>query len=108
MGRTPELEAELRQLLAEQLAVHRELVKFTHERTAARAAALQKELDELDADREQLVERRYQEALKTAGRPKPVGKAMPSKAAAAKSSSASSEGPSVDGKPAEKKPTESP
>jgi hypothetical protein len=47
MGRTPELEAELRHLLAEQLAVHRELVKFTHERTAARAAALQKELDEL-------------------------------------------------------------
>jgi hypothetical protein len=104
MGRTPEQEAELRQLLAEQLAVHRELVKFTHERTAARAAALQKELDELDADREQLVERRYQEALKTAGRPKPAGKATPSKNGAAKSSP----GKSSDVKPAEKKPSESP
>ncbi|MBL9081285.1 MAG: hypothetical protein JNK76_05735 [Planctomycetales bacterium] len=109
MGRTPEQEAELRQLLAEQLAVHRELVKFTHERTAARAAALQKELDELDADREQLVERRYQEALKTAGRPKPAGKATPSKNGAAKPSPGKSgDGKSGDGKPAEKKPSESP
>lgn len=75
MNRTPELEAELRQLLADQLVVHRELVQFTYERAAARAAALQKELAELEQDHETLVERRFREALRSAGQKKPPAKA---------------------------------
>ncbi|MGC3969423.1 MAG: hypothetical protein QM775_19310 [Pirellulales bacterium] len=82
MNRTPEIEAELRSLLTEQIGVHRELVKFTHERAAARAAALQKELELLDGDRADMVERRFQEALKTAGQKKPPTKTGPAKAGA--------------------------
>jgi hypothetical protein len=48
MNRTPELEQELRQLLNEQVSVHRDLIRFSYERTSARAAALQKELKDLE------------------------------------------------------------
>ena len=67
MNRTPELEQELRQLLNEQVSVHRDLIRFSYERTSARAAALQKELTELEQRQADLVEERFQAALKSNG-----------------------------------------
>ncbi len=67
MNRTPELEQELRQLLNEQVSVHRELIRFSYERTSARAAALQKELADLERRQADLVEERFQAALKSNG-----------------------------------------
>ena len=67
MNRTPELEQELRQLLNEQVSVHRELIRFSYERTSARAAALQKELTDLEQRQSDWVEERFQEALKSNG-----------------------------------------
>ncbi|MBA4019910.1 MAG: hypothetical protein C0483_22310 [Pirellula sp.] len=67
MNRTPELEQELRQLLAEQVSVHRDLIRFSYERTSARAAALQKELTDLEQRQGDLVEERFQKVLKSSG-----------------------------------------
>ena len=67
MNRTPELEQELRQLLSEQVSIHRDLIRFSYERTAARAAALQKELADLERRQADLVEERFQAALKSNG-----------------------------------------
>jgi hypothetical protein len=80
MNRTPELEAELRDLLKEQLGVHRELVEFSYERSAARVAALQKELANLETRRDQLVEERFQAALRSAGQKKSPLKAATAQA----------------------------
>ena len=67
MNRTPELEQELRQLLNEQVSVHRDLIRFSYERTSARAAALQKELKDLEQRQADLVEERFRAALKSNG-----------------------------------------
>lgn len=65
MGRTPELEHELRGLLNEQLDLRREIVRLDRDRATARLQTLQKELDDLDARREQLLQERWEKAVKS-------------------------------------------
>ncbi len=67
MNGSPELEQELRGLLADQLEVHRQLVKFNYDRAATRAAALAAELEDIEARKAALVNERYQEAMKAVG-----------------------------------------
>jgi hypothetical protein len=75
MKRTPEQENELKQLLAEQLEVHRELLAFNLDRAQSRAAMLQKDLDELDAGKQAILDAKFEKAIKTADQRKPAGKA---------------------------------
>lgn len=105
MNRTPELEQELRQLLNEQVSVHRELIRFSYERTSARAAALQKELADLERRQADLVEERFQAALKSNGQNQ---KKQPAKTATAANKPALSKPVEKDaaksGKPAQAAP----
>jgi len=72
MGRTPEQEQELKQLLAEQLDVHRQLVAFNLERAKNRTAALQRELDDIEARREAILDAKFDRAIKAADQRKPA------------------------------------
>ncbi|MCE9604392.1 MAG: hypothetical protein K8U03_05740 [Planctomycetia bacterium] len=65
MGRTPEQEQELKQLLAEQLAAHRELLALNLERATARAAALSQELADLDGRKQAILDAKFEKALKS-------------------------------------------
>lgn len=77
MNGSPALEQELRGLLADQLEVHRQLVKFNYDRAATRAAALAAELEDIEARKAVLVDERYQQAMKSVGvkkqSPRPSG-----------------------------------
>lgn len=67
MGRTPELEQELRNLLGEQLDLRMAILQLDHERAAARAQSLQRDLDDFGARRQQLLDERFEKAVKSAG-----------------------------------------
>jgi hypothetical protein len=75
MKRTQEQETELKQLLAEQLEVQRELLAFNLDRAQSRAAMLQKDLDDLDAGKQAILDAKFEKAIKTADQRKPAGKA---------------------------------
>ncbi len=75
MGRTPELEQELRGLLNEQLDLRHEIVRQDRDRATARLQALQRDLDDLESRREQLLEERLEKALKSAGSKKQAASA---------------------------------
>lgn len=77
MKRTKEQEDELKQLLAEQLEVHRELLAFNLDRAQNRAAMLQKDLDDLDAGKQAILDAKFEKAIKAAAQRKPAGKAAP-------------------------------
>lgn len=63
MDRTPALEQKLRDALAERLDVRRRLLAFDHDRHANRAASIDKQLAELDAKREKLLQEQFEKAF---------------------------------------------
>jgi hypothetical protein len=93
MGRTPKQEEELKQLLAEQLETHRELVVLNLERAKGRVAALSRELDDINSRKEAILEGKFEKAIKAAEQRKPAGKNGPAavKKAESKSEAAKSE-----------------
>lgn len=80
MGRTPKQEQELKQLLAEQLETHRELVVLNLERAQGRVAALSRELDDLDSRKQAILDGKFEKAIKGAEQRRPAGKTGPSAA----------------------------
>jgi len=87
MGRTPKHEQELKQLLAEQLETHRELVVLNLERAKGRVAALSRELDDLDSRKQAILDGKFEKAIKAAEQREPAGKnnSTPAKKAEPKS-----------------------
>lgn len=75
MDHTPAQEEELKQLLAEQLEAHRELISFHLERATARAATLSRELQELETQKQSLLDAKFEKAMKSA-KQKSAGKQL--------------------------------
>lgn len=67
MGRTPELERQLRNSLEKQLQVRRDLTALDRERLAERTAKLDEQLREFDERRPTLVDELFEKALDAAG-----------------------------------------
>lgn len=63
MDRTPALEAELRKVLTEQLEVRRAMLVQERERNAQRLESLDKEIADLDANREQRLDEKFEKAV---------------------------------------------
>lgn len=74
MKRTPEQEQELKRLLAEQLEVRRELLDFNLEQAANRTQMLQRDLDDLDARKQEILDSKFEKAIKQADQRKAAGK----------------------------------
>lgn len=70
MDRTPDLEAQLRAALEEQVAVHRELLMQERERTQQKIAGLDREINAIDADGERVLKERFNRAINSAGQKK--------------------------------------
>jgi hypothetical protein len=63
MDRTPALEAELRKALAEQLDVRRALLVQERERASQRLESVDKEIADLDTNREQRLDEKFEKAV---------------------------------------------
>lgn len=63
MGRTPEQEQELKHLLTEQLEAHRELITFNLERAKVRVAAMSRELQNLETNKQSLLDEKFAKAI---------------------------------------------
>ena len=70
MDRSPAMEQELRELIARQLEVHEKVIKLDRDRAAERMKSLDAELSRLASDREQVLEEKFQKALRSAGEKK--------------------------------------
>jgi hypothetical protein len=70
MDRTPSLEAELRKALAEQLDVRRALLVQERERATQRLESLDKEIAELDENREKRLDEKFEKAVNSTGKKK--------------------------------------
>jgi hypothetical protein len=70
MDRTPELEAQLRRILAEQFDVQRELLNLERERLTQRTAMLDKEIAKFEKNRDKQLDERFDRALNSAGQRK--------------------------------------
>jgi hypothetical protein len=70
MDRSPAMEQELRELIAKQLEVHEKLIRLDRDRAAERMKSFDAELSRLAGDREQVLEEKFQKALRSAGEKK--------------------------------------
>ena len=70
MDRSPAMEQELRDLIARQLEVHEKVIKLDRDRAAERMKSLDAELSRLESDRAQVLEEKFQKALRSAGEKK--------------------------------------
>jgi hypothetical protein len=70
MDRSPAMEQELRDLIARQLEVHEKVIRLDRDRAAERVKSLDAELSRLAGDREQVLEEKFQKALRSAGEKK--------------------------------------
>jgi hypothetical protein len=70
MDRSTSMEQQLRALLAEQLEVREKLIKLDRDRAAERVKSLDAELSRLEGDRAQVLEEKFQKALRSAGEKK--------------------------------------
>lgn len=88
MERTPALEAELRTALEEQLSIHRDLLSQERDRAQQRIVALDREINAIDVDREQVLKERFNRAMNSAGQKKQNLKSADGKSADSKNSDA--------------------
>jgi hypothetical protein len=70
MDRSPAMENELRELLARQLEVHEKVITLDRDRAAERVKSLDAELSRLASDRAQVLEEKFQKAIRSAGEKK--------------------------------------
>jgi hypothetical protein len=70
MDRSPAMEQELRELIARQLEVHEKVIRLDRDRAAERVKTLDAELSRLASDRDQVLEEKFQKALRSAGEKK--------------------------------------
>jgi hypothetical protein len=78
MDRSAAMEQELRDLLAQQLEVHEKVIRLDRDRAAERVKSLDAELSRLAGDRQQVLEEKFQKALRSAGEKKQQLKAQKS------------------------------